>query len=161
MNANAKQRPVPSYAVGYGRPPVQSQFRKGQSGNPRGRPPGRTRDIPFVRLDEAFAKALHEPLSMTLDGRRVTTTRGEGIVYRVVTDALRGDHRAIRRVLEWMERLGTASQDGQGTKASPNPSQVTDEERAKALAALLAKVQARKESEMLEAANPKSSIEAA
>jgi hypothetical protein len=28
------------YAVGYGRPPPHSRFKKGQSGNPWGRPPG-------------------------------------------------------------------------------------------------------------------------
>jgi Family of unknown function (DUF5681) len=28
------------YQVGYGKPPVHSRFRKGQSGNPRGRPRG-------------------------------------------------------------------------------------------------------------------------
>jgi uncharacterized protein DUF5681 len=29
--------------VGYGKPPVASRFKKGMSGNPKGRPPGRRR----------------------------------------------------------------------------------------------------------------------
>jgi hypothetical protein len=32
-----KSSSVASYEVGYGRPPVASRFRKGQSGNPSGR----------------------------------------------------------------------------------------------------------------------------
>ena len=34
--------PSGNYAVGYGRPPSHSRFRKGVSGNPRGRPRGMT-----------------------------------------------------------------------------------------------------------------------
>ena len=30
--------PTPDYAVGYGKPPLHTRFRKGRSGNPRGRP---------------------------------------------------------------------------------------------------------------------------
>jgi len=39
-------------AVGYGRPPKSSQFRPGQSGNPRGRP--RKKESPPERLPELF-----------------------------------------------------------------------------------------------------------
>jgi len=34
----SKPAPLPGgYEVGYGKPPLQTRFRKGQSGNPRGR----------------------------------------------------------------------------------------------------------------------------
>lgn len=36
--------------VGYGRPPKSTRFKKGQSGNPRGRPRNRRRDIPYDTL---------------------------------------------------------------------------------------------------------------
>ena len=40
QQANA-QSAVPAYKVGYGRPPIEHQFKRGQSLNPRGRPAGR------------------------------------------------------------------------------------------------------------------------
>ena len=33
-----KEGAEPAYKIGYGRPPRENQFKKGQSGNPRGRP---------------------------------------------------------------------------------------------------------------------------
>jgi hypothetical protein len=37
------------YAVGHKKPPVQFQFKPGQSGNPRGRPKGRSKDRILVQ----------------------------------------------------------------------------------------------------------------
>ncbi len=49
MRAKKRKRP----AVGYGKPPVHTRFKKGQSGNPRGRPKGsRNRLAPRLAVDE-------------------------------------------------------------------------------------------------------------
>ncbi len=39
MAIETDPKPDPAAAVGYRRPPTSTQFKKGQSGNPRGRPP--------------------------------------------------------------------------------------------------------------------------
>lgn len=37
-----------SYEVGYGKPPSDKQFKKGQSGNPMGRPKGSRNKKPLI-----------------------------------------------------------------------------------------------------------------
>ena len=54
--------PDDEYRVGYGRPPKQSQFEKGRSGNPGGRPKKRV----STELDLA---ALLKPVTVTIDGQ--------------------------------------------------------------------------------------------
>ena len=44
MMENASQ---PAPEVGYGKPPRSTRFQKGRSGNPRGRPRNRRKDIPY------------------------------------------------------------------------------------------------------------------
>jgi len=52
------------YKVGYKKPPLHTRFRKGQSGNPRGRPRG------SKNFSTLLADALNEPVVVTEDGRR-------------------------------------------------------------------------------------------
>ena len=161
MNANAKRRPPQDYAVGYRRPPVRSQFRKGQSGNPRGRPPGRTRDIPFTPLDQVIRNAINGPLSMTVNGKKVTTTRLDGVLQRLIADALRGDHQATRILAQLIRDHGVSLQPVPSESSDANGRVWTDKDRARAVMALFARVQATGESEALAAAHDKSTSEAA
>ena len=52
------------YEVGYGKPPRNAGFKKGQSGNPRGRPPG------SENLTTLLNEALNEPVTITENGQR-------------------------------------------------------------------------------------------
>ena len=52
------------YEVGYGKPPPHRRFRKGESGNPRGRPPG------AKNLKTLLNEALNERVIVAENGRR-------------------------------------------------------------------------------------------
>src|SRR5215472_13361203 len=66
------------YEVGYGKPPRHTRFKKGQSGNPRGRP----RDS--KNLKTLLNDALDEPVVVTEEGRRRKITKREAIVTQLV-----------------------------------------------------------------------------
>lgn len=93
-----------SYAVGYGRPPLETRFRPGQSGNPRGRPRKRPPEDPaLASLDPLLAASLRvmsEPVPVSIGGR-VRNVSGEEAVMRAVLDrALLGDNRSTRVLLD-------------------------------------------------------------
>lgn len=48
------------YKVGYGKPPIASRFKKGMSGNPRGRPPGRQPRVADELTDEQILQMVKE-----------------------------------------------------------------------------------------------------
>jgi Family of unknown function (DUF5681) len=76
--------------VGYGKPPVRTRFRQGQSGNPRGRPKGAR------NLSTIVAAALGERVTVTENGRRRHITKYEATVKQVVNRATTGDLRAAQ-----------------------------------------------------------------
>jgi uncharacterized protein DUF5681 len=81
------------YQVGYGKPPRHSRFKKGSSGNPKGRP--RDSKNAATLLNEA----LSEQVVISENGRRRTITKKEAIVTQIVNKAASGVHRAIQLLL--------------------------------------------------------------
>ena len=77
------------YEVGYKKPPRQSQFKKGQSGNPKGRPKG-TRNF---KTDAR--EMLKAPVPVKENGRSRTVSTQMGALLRLREKALSGDARAL------------------------------------------------------------------
>lgn len=86
--------------TGYKQPPVGSQFKKGQSGNPKGRPKG-TRNF---RTD--LKATLARPVKITEGGRSRSISTQEAGLERLREKALKGDTRALDRMLALAERHG-------------------------------------------------------
>ena len=91
----APQTTSASYEVGYRKPPRHTQFQKGQSGNPGGRP----RRSPAGRLEEL---ALHEAYRTTVvmeDGHAMPMPVIQAVLRRQLESAAGGNVRAQRDIL--------------------------------------------------------------
>ena len=84
----------PDYAVGYGKPPRHTRFTKGQSGNPRGRPPG------AKNLRTLLSEALNETVIVTENGGRRKVTKRQAIITQLVNRSATADFRAIKILLD-------------------------------------------------------------
>ena len=87
------------YEVGYGKPPRNTQFKKGQSGNPRGRPSG------SKNLATLVSVALNEPVIVVENGGRRKITKREAIIKQLVNRSTKADWRAIRILLDIVREI--------------------------------------------------------
>jgi hypothetical protein len=93
--------PDEAYGVGYGKPPKHTQFRKGQSGNPQGRP----RRFPR-NLARMFEDALNEKVTVVEEnGRRRKITKREAIAKWLVNRAVQGDDKFLQTFLRLMGQM--------------------------------------------------------
>lgn len=79
-------------AVGYGRPPMGSRFRKGQSGNLRGRPKG-SGQVP------GLGKALSRKVTIVVDGQRQRVPVTDAVALQMTKQALSGHVPAGREIM--------------------------------------------------------------
>jgi Family of unknown function (DUF5681) len=89
-----------TYEIGYRRPPPSGQFKKGSSGNPKGRPKGSRN---FMTLLE---QELTQKIVVNEGGRRKTVTRLQAMVKRMVAAALHGDQKSLLTLVEILRKSG-------------------------------------------------------
>ena len=94
------------HEVGYGRPPRYSQFTKGQSGNPRGRPAG------AKNLKTLLSKALNELVIVTENGGRRKISKREAIVTQLVNRSAKADYKAIQILLGMLRDIEGHAEPG-------------------------------------------------
>ena len=99
------------YEVGYGKPPRGAGFKKGQSGNPRGRPHG------AKNLTTLLNDALDEPVTVTENGRRREITKREAVIKQLVNKSASPDARSLKILLDLMLNLEARARSA----AAPTP----------------------------------------
>ena len=104
-------------AIGYGKPPKRTQFVKGQSGNPSGRPKG------SQNLAKVLNATICQRIKVTENGRVRFTTKFEAILAQLVNKALRGDVPATHELRYWLQFLEESLQ----TNSQPLVSRENDE----------------------------------
>ena len=100
----AKRQPTGDYGVGYCRPPEATQFKKGQSGNRRGRPKG-TKNI-ATHLNEI----LQERISVREGGKVRTMSKAEAMLQKVTHRAMMGDPKALSSIIALARMSGLLDQ---------------------------------------------------
>jgi hypothetical protein len=82
------------FDVGYGKPPKHSQFRKGRSGNPKGRPKG------CNNFSTDLKETLTAPVNLKERGKSKIVSTQKAALMRLREKALGGDARELDRLLE-------------------------------------------------------------
>jgi len=92
--------------VGYKRPPKSGQFKRGQSGNPRGRPKG----APNFKAD--LAAEMRERITLRdKNGRARRVTKQRALVKLLFSSALQNEKSAIMALLACMRYFGTGNEE--------------------------------------------------
>jgi hypothetical protein len=86
MNEDSKNE---KFDVGYGKPPKHAQFKKGQSGNPDGRPKG------TLNLATVLERTLREEVVVNENGRRKVITKLEAAITQLINKSASGDLKAV------------------------------------------------------------------
>jgi hypothetical protein len=89
-----------SYAVGYGRPPLASRFKPGQSGNPKGR------EKQSRNMRTIMQQVLNEDMQIREGGRPRRMPTFEALVRTILSRAFKGDPKAMASLLVLVRHCG-------------------------------------------------------
>ena len=93
------------YEVGYGKPPKNSQFKPGYSGNRKGRP--KDSKNTYVMLNEV----LDQKISIKENGRDLKIPKKLAMIMQLVNKAVKGDVKAINSLLPHMLMADAKEED--------------------------------------------------
>lgn len=104
--------------VGYGNPPRHSRFKKGQSGNPKGRKKGNR------NFNTDLEEVLTTRVSIRENGISRKVTSQQALLRRLLEKAMSGDSRALERILLLGQQL---SEDRDGQSAGNSLSKIEED----------------------------------
>jgi hypothetical protein len=100
------------YEVGYGKPPKNTRFQKGSSGNPKGRPRG------TLNVATVLERTLRERVVINENGQRKTITKLQAAVKQLVNQAASGNLAAQRQLMALIASAEQRSSEAQTERPS-------------------------------------------
>ncbi len=94
------------YEVGYGKPPKATQFKKGRSGNPNGRPKG------AKGVNASLKRELEAKITVREGSHETRISKAEAIAKRLTAGALKGDTKLLMALLKVDADLFGGTDDG-------------------------------------------------
>jgi hypothetical protein len=112
-NVNGDDRPdADDYEVGYRKPPVEHRFKKGQSGNPKGRPKKAARPLTTAAdVRRMLIKAAEDPIDVLVNGRTQSIAAIYAVFRKQVLRGAAGDARSSKLVFEHYPRAVQEDED--------------------------------------------------
>lgn len=92
------------YKTGYKNPPLHAQFKKGQSGNPKGRPRSTKKSI-----EDDLNKVLSMPIKIIENGKTKYISGREALLKKQFNEAIKGDSRAFKVLIDLDARYHRAT----------------------------------------------------
>ncbi len=107
--------------VGYRKPPRATRFKKGQSGNPLGRPKG-VRNFASV-----IAATLSERITVTENGKRRRITKLQAGMKQLINRTATGDMKALALIMNLAQLVDNQTADAAPVEVTENDQQVISE----------------------------------
>ena len=92
--ARKRSQKTNDYEVGYGKPPMNTRFQKGRSGNPKGR------QKESKNLKTMIEAMLFAPIQIQQNGKTTTVAALEAILLKLRNNALGGDFRSAVQAIQ-------------------------------------------------------------
>ena len=96
----ATKRKKGDYTIGHGKPPIHSQFKKGQSGNKKGRKKA------SPQAADVLLNAIHRMISVSENGSRRSMTKLEAAITQIVNKAVAGNPRSMQILAQMLKMFG-------------------------------------------------------
>jgi Family of unknown function (DUF5681) len=98
--------------TGRGSPPKRTQFPKGTSGNPRGRPKG------SKNLRTLVLEAADQAITVEIDGRQRRISTLQATTLQLATKAAKGDVKSMANFLDLVDQIQTEAEEAKPAEFS-------------------------------------------